>query len=95
MSTMLRSKIFWAVLACLLILGGAFAYQWNYLRVAHSTFDNYYAFRGCTQLISRTDTSGTCKLADGRTITIVEYQGKWYLDGDLPWACLGDICFGI
>jgi hypothetical protein len=58
--------------------------QFFVLQKAHSTFDNYYAFRGCTQLISRTDTSGVCKTASGGTITIVEINGKWYLQGDGP-----------
>ena len=68
---------------------------WLYLRNAHSTFDNYYAFRGCTELVQKTDTYGICKTQGGQTIKIVEYQGKWYLDGDLPWACLGKACFGF
>lgn len=68
---------------------------WLYLRKAHSTFDNYYAFRGCTQLLQETDTSGVCKTDSGQTITIVEYQGKWYLQGDLPWGCIGKACFGM
>lgn len=94
---MLRSKTLWVVIICLVLAGGAFMiYQWNYLRVAHSTFDNYYAFRGCTQLVSRTDTSGTCKLANGQMITIVEFINKWYLQGDLPWACVSkNLCFGV
>lgn len=69
--------------------------QWLYLRQAHSTFQNYYAFRGCAELLSKTDDYGTCKTASGETIKIVKYENKWYLDGDLPWACLGKICFGI
>lgn len=94
---MLRSRFLWTIITCLVLAGGAFAvYQWNYLRIAHSTFDNYYAFRGCTQLISRTDTSGVCKTESGQTITIVEFNNKWYLQGDLPWACISkDLCFGI
>ena len=55
-----------------------------YLRWAHSSFDNYYKFRGCTQLIGKTDNSGICKLRDGKMIEIVKYQRKWYLAGDLP-----------
>ena len=51
---------------------------------AHSSFDNYYKFRGCSELISRSDDSATCKLPSGETIKIVKYQNKWYLDGDLP-----------
>ena len=65
------------------------------LRKAHSTFENYYAFRGCVQLVDRTDTYGHCKLASGQTIKLVKYQGKWFLDGDLPWGCIGKICFGF
>jgi hypothetical protein len=80
------------VIALVLVFGIS---QWLYLRKAHSTFENYYAFRGCVQLIDKTDTYGTCKLNSGQTIKIVKYQNKWYLDGDLPWACLGRICFGL
>jgi hypothetical protein len=72
--------------AFLIILAvGVFAlYQNQKLTVAHSTFDNYYAFRGCVQLVDRTDTYGDCKLADGSTIKIVLINGAWYLDGDGP-----------
>lgn len=69
--------------------------QWLTLRKAHSTFENYYAFRGCQELLTQTPTEGTCKLSDGSVIKIVKFQGKWYLDGDLPWACIGNLCIGI
>ena len=62
---------------------------------AHSTFENYYAFRGCAQLLNKTDDYGICKTDSGQIIKIVKYQNKWYLDGDLPWACLDSICFGL
>jgi hypothetical protein len=68
--------------AAILIALGAY-WVW-YLQKAHSTFDNYYKFRGCRELIQKTDGYGTCKLKDGTTIKIVKYQGKWFLDGDLP-----------
>jgi hypothetical protein len=68
--------------------------QWLYLRKAHRTFEDYYAFRGCVQLLEKTDDYGICKTNSGQTIKIVKYQNKWYLDGDLPWACLGRACFG-
>jgi len=61
-----------------------------YLQKAHSTFENYYAFRGCTQLLVRTGDYGLCKTGSGQTIKIVKFQGKWYLDGDLP---CGFLCF--
>ena len=56
-----------------------------FLQKAHSSFENYYVFRGCTELIEKTDTYGICKLSSGQTIKIVKYQNKWYLDGDLPY----------
>ncbi len=58
-----------------------------YLHVAHSTFENYYNFRGCVQLVEKGDAYATCKLSSGQIIKIVQFDGKWYLDGDLPyWA---------
>jgi hypothetical protein len=59
-------------------------YQFLSLRKAHSTFEDYYAFRGCVQLINKTDDYGICKIKSGQTIKIVKFQNKWYLDGDLP-----------
>lgn len=61
------------------------------LHQAHSTFANYYAFRDCSQLLEKTATYGVCKTASGATIKIVEFRGRWYLDGDLPF-CLMDVC---
>ena len=66
------------------ILGILGINQLNTLNIAHSTFDNYYAFRGCTQLLEKTDTYGICKISSGATIKIVEINNKWYLDGDGP-----------
>jgi len=75
------------ILVALIIFG---SYQVITLNKAHSTFDNYYAFRGCAQLISQTDDTGVCKLASGQIIKIVKFENKWYLDGDLP---CGFLCF--
>lgn len=83
-----------ALIAAIIILIFGIRY-WLYLRKAHSTFDDYYAFRGCVQLLDKTDTYGVCKTNSGEIIKIVEYQNRWYLDGDLPWGCLGKICFGF
>jgi hypothetical protein len=55
-----------------------------YLQRAHSTFENYYNFRGCIQLIEKTDTYGLCKISSGEVIKIVQYDNKWFLAGDLP-----------
>jgi len=54
------------------------------LRKAHSTFDNYYKFRGCVELLERGSNYGICRISSGQTIKIVQFEGKWYLDGDLP-----------
>lgn len=62
--------------------------EFFFLRKAHSSFENYYNFRGCVQLLEKTDTYGICKLSSGQTIKIVKYQNKWYLDGDLPYPGL-------
>jgi len=65
-------------------------YQILYLQKAHSTFENYYAFRGCTQLLEKSPDYGICKLHSGDTIKIVKFQDRWFLDGDLP---CGFLCF--
>ncbi len=91
----MNKKLILGILAILALIAIVGIHQALFLRRAHSTFENYYAFRGCQTLIEKTDTYGTCKLADGSTIKIVAYDGKWYLDGDLPWACVGKMCFGI
>jgi hypothetical protein len=80
-----NKKITLVVIGIIVVVFVAFAIdQFFVLQKAHSTFDNYYAFRGCVQLLSRTDTSGVCKTASGDTITIVLINGKWYLQGDGP-----------
>jgi hypothetical protein len=80
----IHKKIIIIIGLIILVLAALAIDQLIVLQKAHSTFENYYAFRGCTQLISRTDTSGVCKTASGGTITIVEINGKWYLQGDGP-----------
>ena len=69
----------------------ASASYFAYLRKAHSTFENYYVFRGCVQLLEKTDAYGMCKTDSGKTIKIVKYNNRWYLDGDLPVCGMG-IC---
>lgn len=56
---------------------------------AHSSFENYYAFRGCQTLLTKTNDDATCRLPSGKVIKIVRYHGKWYLDDDLPVCWLG------
>ncbi|MDE1970263.1 MAG: hypothetical protein KGI50_01670 [Patescibacteria group bacterium] len=82
------------IIFVILVLAFGIGY-WLYLRKAHSTFEDYYAFRGCTELISTTTDSGTCRTSNGKILTIAAYHGKWYLDGDFPWVCFAKTCFGI
>ena len=72
---------------CIVIVIALGIDQFYAVNKAHSTFDNYYAFRGCAKLISRASDSAVCQLPSGQTIKLVEYENKWYLDGDLP--CMG------
>ena len=75
------------IISALVIVFIIFCVCWIlYLQKAHGTFENYFNFRGCVQLLEKTDTYGTCKISSGQTIKIVEYQNKWYLDGDLPFG---------
>ena len=60
------------------------SYQFFNLKKAHSSFENYYIFRGCVQLLAKTDTYGICKTSSDQTIKIVKIDNKWYLDGDGP-----------
>ena len=81
----IKTKIWLKVTVILAIIFFAFCLYWVfYLRWAHSTFDNYYKFRGCVQFLGKNDTVGFCKLKNGSTIKLVKFNGKWYLDGDLP-----------
>lgn len=78
---MSKSKI---IIISVVILFAVGIYWIFYLRWAHSSFSNYYKFRGCDKLINRTFDTGDCQLKSGATIKIVKYKEKWYLDGDLP-----------
>lgn len=80
------------ILAVLIVLFVALAvWQFFVLRAAHRSFADYAAFRGCTTVTGRSASSGTCTIADGRSITIVKFDGRWYLQGDLPF-CWNGIC---
>ena len=80
-----RRRTLWKILLLLLVAGGVFvACQAYMVHLAHTTFERYYAFRGCVQLIDKTDTYGDCTIANGKTIKIVLIDGAWYLDGDGP-----------
>jgi hypothetical protein len=78
-----KKNIITAIIIILIIISFGI-YQTYFLNIAHSSFENYSKFRGCVELIEKTDTYGTCKVASGEIIKIVKFQNKWYLDGDLP-----------
>lgn len=76
------------VFAVALLSAAAFAaHEIAALQKAHSTFGNYYAFRGCAGLLQRTADYGSCRLASGLVIKLDRSCGAWYLDGDLPVVC--------
>ncbi len=78
-------KKLFAIFGILIILGlVVFFAEVLYLKKAHSSFENYYSFRGCVSLVEKTDSYGICRLASGQEIKLVKFQGAWYLDGDLP-----------
>ena len=78
-----------SIVAVIFIFCVGFLIYWtNYLKIAHSSFENYYNFRGCVKLIEKNDAYGKCELASGQIIKLVKFQNKWYLDGDLPYPGL-------
>jgi hypothetical protein len=82
-----KNKIVFLVVGIVaIILIAVVVYQFLIAARAHRTFENYYAFRGCTELLERTEAYGTCRTSSGATIKIVKYNDEWYLDGDLPNA---------
>ncbi len=89
---LLKHKLALSAVGLAVIVLAVFAvYQVRLLNKAHSTFDNYYAFRGCVRLVKRTPAYGLCQTGSGQTIKIVLYHGKWYLNGDLPTSWFGHL----
>lgn len=70
--------------AVLLVAMAASFYEFFYLNKVHSSFENYAKFRKCTVILEKTDHDGVCKTSSGEIITIVNVNGKWYLEGDTP-----------
>ncbi len=80
-----KNKILWGIIIPLIIICGAFVvYRVYATKLAHTTFERYYTFRGCIRLIDKTDTYGDCMTASNRAIKIVLIGDRWYLDGDGP-----------
>ena len=91
----MRRTLWIIVIGVVIALAVLMIWQFVILQKAHSSFANYAAFRGCATITSQTDASGTCALANGKTITIVNFNGRWFLEGDLPWGCFGSFCYGL
>lgn len=72
------------ILIVIILIFTVVSYQFNNLKKAHSSFENYYTFRECVQLLEKTDSYGICKNSSRQIIKIVEINNKWYLDGDGP-----------
>ena len=88
----MRKRLLPVVAVVALAFVGLVAYQALRVRNAHASFDSYYAFRGCTQLLQRGSDFGVCSTQSGQVIKIVQYGGKWYRDGDGP-VCYFRWCF--
>lgn len=87
-----KRKVIEGIVLIIAILILSFMANWFFiLGRAHSSFKNYYQFRGCVSLVKKTNDYGICKLSTGKQIKIVKYQDKWYLDGDLPF-CKFNFC---
>lgn len=84
-------QVFFIVVFIFCVLGFLVVKQFLYVQKAHSSFENYYAFRGCVKLVTKTTVDATCQLASGKTIKIINVKGKWYLNGDLP-VCYFSFC---
>lgn len=82
---MFKNKTAIGVIIVLAVIAISAGLYWNsYLEKAHSTFENYAAFRGCTSTSNKTATSSDCVLKSGGSIKLVEIHNKWYLEGDGP-----------
>ncbi len=91
----MKRSLWIIVIGAAVVLAILAAWQFAILQKAHRSFADYAAFRGCVAITSRSDASGTCTLANGETITLVKSDGRWFLEGDLPWGCLGNFCYGL
>ncbi len=90
----LKHPLLATILVASILLIAFVTWQIFYLTQAHSTFENYAAFRGCAHILSRTDTNGTCTTTSGETVTLVKFDNRWFLKGDLPVCMLrlGSYC---
>jgi hypothetical protein len=73
------------IVGALIILLGIFAFiQIKTIQKAHEAFDGYCKWRGL-EIVSKSDNFGYCRDAkSGKEFKMILFDGKWYLDGDLP-----------
>jgi uncharacterized protein YpmB len=67
----------------LIIIAGLFIYWAITTYQAHATFEGYCNWRGL-EVINQSSNFGYCKDVSGQVYKIVLFNGRWYLDGDLP-----------
>lgn len=84
MQTIKRSPLVKIIIILILIVAIFCIYQFLMLQKAHSSLENYAAFRGCIGLTNQTATSTDCSLQSGQKIKLVKINDKWYLEGDGP-----------
>lgn len=75
----------WGAFAIGLVIVIFGAYWVSTLKIAHSSFENYSRFRGCVEIIERTETYARCRIESGEVIKLVKVENRWFLDGDLGW----------
>lgn len=67
-----------------LLVFGFMTYQVITTYEAHGTFDGYCKWRGL-EIVNQSNDFGYCRDAvSGQVFKIVLFNGRWYLDGDLP-----------
>lgn len=88
----MNKKIIILIILIIAILAALVGQRFYAVQKAHSTFENYYLFRSCVELLEKTDDYALCRIQSGETIKIVKVNNKWYLDGDLP-VCHFGWCF--
>jgi hypothetical protein len=89
---MKRDKLLiWALVIAAIVAAFVLIRWYLVLKKAHGTFEDYYAFRCCAELLERGSDYGICRLHSGAVIKIVKFQDRWFLDGDLP--CKSGLCF--
>ena len=79
-----KKLLFFSLVAVVAIFLIWFIYQAITTTKAHQTFESYCKWRGL-EIENKSDSYGYCKdQKTGKEYKMVLFNGKWYLDGDLP-----------